>query len=247
VLILFTGRKSVNSILKPLYEWLGVICISIFFIFFSFYNLKYLPLIDFLPYKTGTNIPEKMKRPEGAPADQYLTTFTYEKDGSLKEFTLNNYPANDTSWKFIEQKSILLKKGFEPPIHDFSIVTLQNQDITDLILKDSAYTVLMVSKKLKEANTFNLSEGFKLGQSCLAEGIDYYILTASGSDEVKIFENGLKYCNTDETTLKTMIRSNPGYLLIKDGTIVGKWSWANLSELCILLKNKTNKSIKINK
>jgi len=236
VLMLFTGRKSVKSIFKPLYEWLAVICISILFIFFSFYNLKYLPLIDFLPYKTGTNIPEKMKRPDGASADQYLTTFIYEKDGARKEFTLNNYPANDTSWKFIEQKSILVKKGFEPPIHNFSIVTLQNQDITDFILKDSAYTVLMVSRKLKEANTGDLSDGFKLGQSCLAEGINFYILTASGSDEVKIFENGLNYCNTDETTLKTMIRSNPGYLLIKDGTIVGKWSWANLPELCILLK-----------
>jgi hypothetical protein len=246
VLILFTGRKSVKSLFKPLFEWLAVILISILFIFFSLYNLKYLPVIDFLPYKTGTNIPEKMKRPEGAPTDQYLTTFIYEKDGTQKEFTLNNYPANDTSWKFVEQKSILVKKGYEPPIHDFSIVTLQNEDITDLILRDSDYTVLMVSKKLKEANAGNLSDGFKLGRSCMAEGINFYILTASGSDEVKIFENGLKFCNTDETTLKTMIRSNPGYLFIKDGKIIGKCSWANLPELCILLNKITDKSIKIN-
>ena len=42
--------------------------------------------------------------------------------------------------------------------------------------------------------------------------------------------NGLQFCSADETTLKTMIRANPGYILLKDGTIIGKWSWANVPE-----------------
>jgi hypothetical protein len=247
ILVLFAGRKSVKSLFKPLTEWLTVIIISILFIVFSLYNLKFLPLIDFLPYKTGTNIPEKMKRPQGVPSDQYITTFVYEKKGVRKEFTISNYPASDTTWKFIEQNSLLIKKGYVPPIHDFGIVNNKNEDITDLVLRDSTCTVLLISKKLKEADPVNLSKGFDLGKSCQEAGINFYILTASGGDEVKEFEDGLKYCNTDETTLKTMIRANPGYMLIKNGTIIGKWSWANLQELCILLKNMTGKSIKINK
>ena len=59
----------------------------------------------------------------------------------------------------------------------------------------------------------------------MANGIDFYILTSSGSDEVKSFQNGLTFCSADETTLKTMVRANPGYILLKNGTIVGKWSW----------------------
>ena len=241
VILLFAGRKSIISIFKPITEWLIIAFMAILIVGFSFYNLRYLPVIDFLPYRTGTSIPEKMVIPEGAAADQYLTTFIYEKNGKKEEFTINNYPASDSTWTFVKQNSVLLKKGYVPPIHDFSIVTKENNDITDLILLDPGYTVLMISKKLPEANPRNLKKGFELGAYCYSRGINFYILTASGSDDVKKYENKLKFCKTDETTLKTIIRSNPGYILLKDGTILGKWSWANLSELQNFLKTNSDK------
>jgi hypothetical protein len=240
ILILFTGRKSARQVFKTNSEWLILLFVTLLFVVFSLFNLRYLPVIDFLPYKAGTNIPEMMKIPEGAAADQYVTTFIYEKDGLQKEFTINNYPANDTNWKFIEQKSRMIKKGYEPPIHDFSIANMAREDITTRILENRGYTVLMISKKLDEADEGHLSNGFKLGAACYSKGIDFYILTSSGGDEINKYENGLTFCNTDETTLKTIIRSNPGYVLIKDGTIVGKWSWANMPKLLILLENKTD-------
>jgi hypothetical protein len=240
ILILFSGRKAVRNVLITSAEWIILITVSIAFILFSFYNVKYLPVIDFLPYKTGAIIKEKMKVPEGAQSDQYAVTFIYEKEGLKKEFTLNNYPASDTTWKFVEQKSKLIKKGYVPPIHDFSIVTAMNEDITDVVLSDTSYSLLMVTKKLGEAKAKYLSDGFELGRSCVASGISFYILTASGEEDIKKYENGLKFCNTDETTLKTMLRSNPGYMLIKEGKIVGKWSWAELGELRNLLNIKPN-------
>ncbi len=240
ILILFSGRKGIRNVLITGAEWIILIIVSIAFILFSFYNLKYLPVIDFLPYKAGTIIKEKMKVPEGVQADQYAVTFIYEKEGLKKEFTLNNYPASDTTWKFVEQKSRLIKKGYIPPIHDFTIVTTMNEDITDAILRDTSYSLLMVTKKLSEARAKDLSDGFELGRSCILSGINFYILTASGEEDIKKYENGLKFCNTDETTLKTMLRSNPGYMLIKDGKIVGKWSWTELAELRNLLNIKPN-------
>ncbi len=241
ILVLFPGRNSVKSVFKPRSEWLILLSVTILFVAFSFYNLKYLPVIDFLPYKTGTNIPEKMKRPEGAAVDQYVTTFIYEKGRSRKEFTINNYPANDSTWKFIEQKSLLVKKGYVPPIHDFSLVNMMNEDITEKVLYNPGLTVLMVSKKLREADARNLTKGFELGATCDSTGIDFYILTASGSEEVKNLNSGLKFCNTDETTLKSIVRSNPGYVLLKNGIIIGKWSWADLSKLRILLEKVKSK------
>ena len=86
----------------------------------------------------------------------------------------------------------------------------------------------MISKKLAEARQKSLSDGFKLGNYCVTKGMNFYILTSSGTDEVKSYENGLTFCSADETTLKTMVRANPGYILLKDGTIIGKWSWANV-------------------
>lgn len=249
ILILFSGRKSIKSIFGTLREWIIIFVVIILFISFSVYNLTYLPIIDFLPYRTGTNIHEKMKLPEGAVLDKYATTFIYEKGGTRKEFTINNYPANDSSWKFVEQKSLIVKKGYVPAIHDFSIVSSENIDLTDSILNNPDCTLLMISKKLKEADEKHLRAGFELGSYCKTKGIGFFVLTASGGNDVKDLQNGLRFCSTDETTLKTMIRSNPGYILIKNGTIIGKWSWANLSKLRILLKKTdiSNQSINNNK
>ena len=193
-------------------------------------NLIYLPVIDFLPYKTGVKIADKMIIPEGVQTDEYKTTFIYEKNGIRKEFDLNNYPANDSTWKFVDQKSVLLKKGYQPPIHDFIITSLEGEDITKNILDYPGFTLLMVSKKLDDAGKKHLERGFELGNYFINKGMRFYILTASGTEEAGSYKNGLEFCSADETTLKTMVRSNPGYLLLKEGTIIGKWSWANVPE-----------------
>lgn len=228
VIILFTGRKVAVQTRNPITEWIAVSFTAILFVLFSVMNLRYLPLIDFLPYSKGVNITENMKIPEGKPADKYETTFIYEKEGLKKEFTIYNYPANDSSWKFVEQKSVLVKKGYQPPVHDFSITSTQGEDITGKILSDKGYTLLMISKKLHDAGAVRLKRGFDLGRSCMAEGTGFVVVTASGSDEIASYGNIADICTADETTLKTMIRSNPGYILLKNGTITGKWSWAGL-------------------
>ena len=226
-IILFAGRGQMRKLKGSVAGWIALLIAVVVFVLFSFYNLKYLPVIDFLPYKTGVNIESKMVIPEGATPDTYNTTFIYEKDGVRKEFTLSNYPANDTSWKFIDQKSVLVKKGYQPPIHDFSITTENGEDITGKVLETKGYTLLMTVKKLGEADSRDLAEGFELGRHCIEIGMGFYVLTASGIDEQRKFNNGLPLCSTDETTLKTMVRSNPGFMLLNQGTIIGKWSSAN--------------------
>ncbi len=227
-LILFSKIKDVRTIFGSIKEWVIIFITIVVFILFNFVNLRYLPAIDFLPYKKGVRIADKMIIPENMPVDQYYTTFIYEKEGVRKEFTLENYPADDTSWIFIDQKSVLVKKGYQPPIHDFSIITASGNDITQDVLSDTSLSVLMIVKKLEDADSVSLTKGFELGNYCVNNGIRYYILTASGTDEVNKYDNGLIFCFTDETTLKTIVRSNPGYLLLDNGTIIEKWSWANL-------------------
>jgi uncharacterized membrane protein YphA (DoxX/SURF4 family) len=228
LIILFTGRKKIENRFSETTEWVGIFIAIFLLVIFSLVNLRYLPVIDFLPYKTGVRIADKMVIPEGVPADEYKTTFIYEKNGVRKDFSINNYPANDSTWKFIDQKSVLIKSGYKPPIHDFIITSMNGEDLTKQILSFPGYTVLMISRKLAYARHKSLSEGFKLGNYCVTNGLGFYILTSSGTDEVKGYENGLVFCSVDETTLKTMVRANPGYILLKDGIIIGKWSWANV-------------------
>jgi len=130
----------------------------------------------------------------------------------------------------VDQKSILVSKGYQPPIHDFFITTADNIDITDQILSSENYFILMISKKLDEADPEELQNGFKLGKFCLENNLGFYIVTASGADEINKYRNGFTICQGDETTLKTIVRANPGYMLLKDGTIIAKWSWANIPE-----------------
>jgi hypothetical protein len=227
LVILFKGRDQFE-IRNSKIEWPVISIAIVLIILFSLANLRYLPAIDFLPYKKGVKIADKMIIPEGVQVDQYKTTFIYEKNGVKKEFDLNNYPATDSSWKFIEQKSVLIKKGYVPPIHDFQITGQNGDNLTNEILSYKGYSVLMISKRLADAWTKELKAGFELGNYCKSKGLNFYIISSSGKDEVNKYDNGLTFCSADETTLKTMIRANPGYILLKDGIILDKWSWANV-------------------
>lgn len=228
VLFLFINKNRIHPWQGALKEWITASAIIILFVGFIIYNLRYLPVIDFLPYRTGTYIPDKMIIPEGQPVDKYETTFIYEKNGLQKEFSLENYPADDTTWKFIDQRSVLVSKGYQPPIHDFVLTTLNNEDITQDVLTSENYTFLMICQKIEDIEPEKLTLGFELGSSLTARGIEFIILTASGSDEIEKFRNNMTFCSVDEITLKTMVRSDPGYMLLKGGTITGKWSHAGL-------------------
>jgi uncharacterized membrane protein YphA (DoxX/SURF4 family) len=227
-IILFSGRNSVRQIFTDSREWIIIIFAAVLFIVFAAGNLRYLPVIDFMPYKTGVKIAEKMVIPEGSQPDIYNTTLIYEKNGERKRFTLENYPADDTTWKFIDQESILVKKGYTPPIHDLNITSAEKGDITGSILADPGYSMLMISSRLSEADPGKLSEGFEIGRYCSEKGINFHILTASGTDQFRNYPDSARFCSVDETTLKTMVRANPGYMLLKEGVIRWKWSWATI-------------------
>ena len=229
-IIVFTGRKQMTNIFKTTSEWIIIGVVASIFILFSLGNLRYLPPVDFLPYKTGVRIADQMVIPEGAEPDKYITTFIYAKNGEQREFTLEDYPADDTSWVFIDQKTVLLKKGYQPPVHDFTITDLNGIDLTNQILADKTYSLFMVSGKLTGADTAHLVKGFDLGKSFIENGFNFYILTATATDDLKNYVNGLSFCTVDETTLKSMVRANPGFMLLKDGVIQGKWSLATLPE-----------------
>ena len=237
---LFINKNKITSATVIARGWAMLSIIAVFFVAFIFYNLRYLPVIDFLPYKIGTYIPDKMIIPEGMPPDVYETTFIYEKNGERKEFDLNNYPADDTTWKFVDQKSVLVSKGYVPPIHDFVLTSLNYEDLTQQILTSEKYTLLMVARRIEETDPELLLQGYETGTWCLKNLIDFYVLTASTSDVLRNIDNDLVYCMADEITLKTMVRANPGYMLLKEGTILHKWSWASLPDKEEILKITTN-------
>ena len=174
-----------------------------------------------------------MEIPEGAEQPEFETTFILKKNGQKREFTLDNYP--DSTWEFVDSKTIQTRPGYEPPIHDFSLTdTKTGEDITDNVLSHKGYTFLLISRSLAYADDSNFGDIDQIYEYASEHNIPFYCVTASTDSDINRWRDltGAEYpfCTADETTLKTIIRSNPGLLLLKDATIIGKWSHNQLPD-----------------
>ena len=191
------------------------------------YSYTHLPQIDFRPYKVGNHIPTLMEIPDDAEVDQYEITLIYAKDGKEQTFTLENYPKGDPEWTFVDQKSVLIKKGYVPPIHDFEIETLEGDYITQDILESEEPIALVVMYDLTKTDTTQLEKLMHM----IHEYPRVYFLTASGEEEIFAFAEELgwdeettysTFCFTDPITLKTIVRANPGVIVVQNGTSIDK-------------------------
>ena len=224
-------------------QWIVVNYSIPFIVVSSLWSLYTLPTFDFRPYHVGADIRKGMEIPEDAPQPQFETTFIMEKDGVQQEFSLDNYP--DSTWTFIDSKTIQTEKGYVPPIHDFSITLRESdEDITDQVLSRAGYTLLLIAPHLERADDTNFGEINQLHEYAIEHDIPFYCLTASTDKPIRrwIELTGAEYpfCTTDETTLKTMIRSNPGLMLLRDGVVAAKWSHNQLPTVERLLSPTTS-------
>lgn len=228
LIILFLTLKANRALLTEEGQWIFMVLPVFFCLGLQIYCYRHLPVIDFRPYKVGNNISELMVIPDDAPTDKYNTTFIYSKDGIEKEFTLSDYPADDSTWTFVRQNVELVEKGYVPPIHDFS-VQVDGEDITDLVLEREGYTLLVICSKLEKSDIDSFKRLNEIEAWAENKNIPMYCLTASFHDVITDFvgENNIKFtmAQTDEITLKTIVRSNPGLVLLNKGTVIKKWHY----------------------
>jgi len=234
-IIVFIYRKDMKPIsTKKLNYTLGGIFVATY-VFLVVHSYNHLPVFDFRPYKVGVNIPEAMTIPQDAPKAKYENIFFYKNKntGEVKKFTEQNYPWKDTvNWAFENMESNLIQEGYRPPIHDFSIESRDGENVTDFFLYDKNYVFMLVAYDLSKTSTKSQGRINNLANWAQENGMSFICLTASLPDEAEAFaeETGAPYefFNTDEITLKTIIRSNPGLVVIKDGTILGKWHYNDI-------------------
>ncbi|OFX82335.1 MAG: hypothetical protein A2W99_09795 [Bacteroidetes bacterium GWF2_33_16] len=242
-LIIFINRNRFLTKWTEIKQWTIISISFILILSLSILSYQHLPLIDFLPYSTGTYIPEKMVIPEGAPIAEYETTLVYTKNGESIEVTIDNIP--DSTWQWVESKHTLVKKGYQPPIHDFVIQSMDGEDYTDLILTDSKFTFLLIAHDLKKTSNKNIEKINQLAEFCKQSGnCNFICLTSSLQTDIDEFvqKNNAKYpfFNTDEITLKTMIRANPGIMLLRRGWIIKKWNSNDLPDIDFIRENFIN-------
>ena len=235
VVVLLLTRQAIPST----FTWRKELIIALLAFLFAdavmVYSYTHLPPLDFRPYKVGNNIPELMEIPEGAEADQYEIKLIYEREGKQQEFTLENYPKGDPEWTFVDQKSILVKKGYEAPIHDFEILTMEYEDITYDILESEESVTLIAMYDLNKTDRMQAAKAVRM----YADRENVYFLTGSGEDDIYAFaqEMGLDtdrteelFCTIDPVTLKTVVRANPGLVVIQNGTIIKKQNFKQIEK-----------------
>ncbi len=237
LLILITPLFIKSDLITPLLpkNYLKITLYTGTFLCFSivYYALMHLPLVDFLPYKVGTNIQKSMEIPKGAPKSVYDDIWYYRVNGEVKEFKTEEQPWYIKGAEFVDRKTTLITKGYEPPIHDFTI-EMDGADYTQDVLS-SEKAIIIVMYNLEKSEKEGLKKLEELNQKALKK--DYLVIGLTGSlnDVISKVKKDNKinfdFYACDETALKSVVRSNPGILLLNKGTIKQKVSWNDIDDL----------------
>ncbi len=232
IAILLWGREYIQPIFK-MRTSLWVLLISLVAcIFFVNHVINHLPTFDFRPYKVGASIPDGMVVPPDAPKAIFEYAWTFDVNGTQKTVVTNGeYPSVDGEFIGVETEEI--QKGYEPPIHDFTI----EEDGVDKVaaLMAEPRLVMVVAYDLAKSNTTVFPEVKDVTDKALAAG--YKVIGVSASNEdlssrfVEQFQLGFSFYFTDETALKTIVRSNPGVLVLENGVIMQKVHYNDFDEL----------------
>lgn len=239
----FKWGNRITPLVTKRFDWLVAMYAFLYILGMTLYCYRELPVFDFRPYRIGTDIRKGMEIPEGAKPTVYDTRFILQKNGVEKEFTLDDYP--DSTWTFVDSRTVVKEQGYEPPVRDFSIIRQEDgEDVTDEILTDDKYTFLLVAHQLSQADDSSIDLINELYDYSVEHGYQFYCLTSSPDSDIEDWQErtGAEYpfCLMDDITLKTMIRSNPGLMLLKNGVVINKWSVNNLPDEYVLTDRLEN-------
>lgn len=217
-------EQEIRIIHKNIY-WIVSTISGLGILAYATYCIYALPVIDFLPYKVGTDLRKMIKVPK-EQRPQFEVTIVYEKNGKTIELGIDDEDP-DSTWKYVETRRKQISGIDRDMITDFYIQE-NDEDITDDILGTDGYLLLLTAPNLQTADESIIDLINDLYDYSQQSDMEFYCLTASD----KIIQNrwtdytGAEYMfyNSDERTLKTMARSNPGLIMLKDGKIVKKWS-----------------------
>lgn len=238
--IIFIKRHKIKPLIKSVFTNNLLTFLTIIISFgFSVYTIHFLPVLDFLPYKVGNNLPSLMKVPEGAPLDEYEIIYTLKNKTTNESKTMNDkeYMSQkiweDENWEIVgEPKSTLIKKGFELKIPDLIISDAEGVDRTEEVIQNPYYNFVVTSVDLTKLSPADFVALDRINQTIkeisVENNIRAVLLTSSSADDVQYVDDQLALVletfYADLVPLKSMVRSNPGVMLLQNGNVINKWS-----------------------
>lgn len=255
IVALLLGQRYIQPVLSNTKRAIILLASLLLTLLLQWYVLNYLPLVDCLPFKKGSNIPAQMKPPPGSIPDSTAIRFIYEKNGKRYEWGLEELPADYNTYKFIERIDKLVRKGnAEPKIKGFSLTgeekldtvmgTKSRPDSTDIVLSQP---MVVIGFALDGGGGKWVSEMKELVNVARQKNTPVYFSTNDQAYYKKLFnDNGVnvQVFSTDFTIIRTTARTNPAFYVLKNGTVVNKYSYKRIGEL---IENLTRESSIVNR
>jgi uncharacterized membrane protein YphA (DoxX/SURF4 family) len=234
IVFLFMVRDSIRPLLPQTGSAAVLALATVVSFAFQWYVLIHLPAVDCLPYRAGNNIPEKMKIPPGAIPDSTVITMVYEKNGRKIEFGASQFPADfDDSYHFVSRYDKLVRKGnAEAAIKDFNLITGAGTDTTQAVLETKGFKLFLFEKEVLDEHP-DWNKAFSVVMTMAkSKHIPVFFVTGdydrlSAWVEQQGIAAEVTVLKCDATAIKTAARANPTLFLIKGGTILNKWSYAD--------------------
>lgn len=234
ILILYFGQKYIAAPLSTALNFIILLFSTLIVLFFQWWVLRYTPLVDCLPFKKGNNILELRNMPADAIPDVKDYVFIYSKDGEKKEFSLKELP--DSSWEFVSREDVIIQKGKnnEPPIKDYSLMSLSDFDSTEAILNvDTDYYLFYIKDAGKHQDRW-LGNFTSLYEHAKSTNTPIYIISPQAKSTNEFFNQkndfGLTVFSMDATAFKTAARTEPQLYLMHGPVVKNKWGWAQLKK-----------------
>jgi len=232
--IYYLSKKLIKD---KITAWLPLVIVAIISLIFIYYTTSHLPIKDYRAYAVGKSIPEQMVLPAGAVPDVYENIFYYKNKttGKVEEFTEKNYPWKDDNYEFVDRTSKLIQIGDKAEAADFSIKAADGNDYTQDFFEEENSVFMLIAYDISKTNEETFKKINTFADKCNTSGQYFIGLTASNlATKVEDFKHKNKitfdFYNCDDVVLKTIIRANPGIILLKKGKIIAKWNANNLPE-----------------
>ena len=225
VLLMFTNRNRLSGSFRNATEWTLAVGLAALFITFQFLNFINLPIMDFRSWKIGNRLYVENPLPV-----KYYLTYRNTETGETKEYLSPDYPYSDSAWmakwEFVNQRT---EDPNRLPGMDLAIITFEGEEVTGDYLQNPDYHFIVVAWDLKIADEKAFQQIHRLYQSAEENGYGFIVLTATLPANIQQFLEAqdipfdIPFFNADDITLKTIIRANPGLILVKDGQVIDKW------------------------
>jgi len=230
VVPVFLWRKKFRSALPAAFDVILLSVIAIAFAWMSVYSARHLPLIDFMAWRKGNKVSKTASLPV-----KFFVTYKNKKTGEKQEYLASSYPWNDTVWM---SQWVFDSQRVEDPNAEITasllVEDMQGNDVTASVMKNPDYQFLLVIYNLQETNTDAILRILPFYKKAQAEGKSFICITSSIPADVRKFRlahgTSFEFYNADDVVLKTMVRSNPGLILLKDGVVVDKWAFRDFPE-----------------